>query len=168
MFVSKEELYFSWWLDDMKKAGFVEEYFYEPTTFLLCDKVVKKYEEIVELKTKTKVIPKSITLMQDLKYTPDFKVVFKQIPEFFKRNFFIQDNIWWVDCKGSFIGRNNNSAITFPLNQKFMYVVHGILVEKIIPQKLFKSTFTPERYIRTDGDTRLRKINWKVKKIENN
>lgn len=166
MFVSKEELYFSWWLEDMKEAGFVEDYFYEPTTFLLCEKVVKEYTEIIELKTKTKVNNKQITLLQDLQYTPDFKVVFRKIPGFFEKNFFIQNNVWWVDCKGSFIGRNNNSAITFPLNQKFMYYRHGILVEKIIPQKLFKTSFTPKRYIRTDGDTRLRKINWKIKNVE--
>jgi len=62
-----------------------------------------------------------------------------------------------IDVKGSFAGKNNTSAITFPLKQKWMMQKYDIYVQKIIPistvkgqgRGLFVDTFTPVKYLLT-------------------
>ena len=54
----------------------------------------------------------------------------------------------------------------FSINQKWMYSEHGIYIQKVIPQKLFADTFTPKRYLMTDGGGQARKIKWDVKSLE--
>ena len=146
---SKEEEYFSWWLDELVQAGYVNYEEYQPAAYVL----------FPGLKGKKK------TILRAHEYTPDWYIVFKEIPDFFKDNLFIQNNAWMIDVKGTFVGRGNSSGITFPLNQKWMYSAHGILVEKVIPIKLFEKTFTPKRYLLTDSGTRQRKIKWKIKTL---
>ena len=51
-----------------------------------------------------------------------------------------------IDVKGEDGARkskNNNSAITFPLKQKWLYQTQGVFVQKIQCTKLFQDTFTP-------------------------
>ncbi len=55
-----------------------------------------------------------------------------------------------IDVKGIFNGRNNTSAITFPLNQKWVFQKTGDIVQKVIPIKLFEDTFFPKRYLLDD------------------
>lgn len=170
MFKSDEELYFSWYLDELKEAGFVSNWWYEPSTFILTTPVTKEVRKEIKLKTKIKTIVSNKVLMSGSDYTPDFLVQFKHLPPFLMDNLFITkaDNgslNWWVDTKGSFNGRNNNSAITFPLKQKMLYYTQGILVEKIIPGKLFANTFTPEKYLTTPTGKE-KKIKWTLKKLK--
>lgn len=55
-----------------------------------------------------------------------------------------------VDIKGEMIGRNNTSAITFPLNQKIAYE-KGFFIQKVVvslsEKGIFARTFTPRRVI---------------------
>lgn len=141
---SKEEDYFSWWLDDLAEKGFIKSALYEPHQYLLSDKVPG--------------------LLRKHVYTPDWIIEFTTVPDFMKQ-FHIVNKMWVVDIKGSFNGARNTSAITFPLNQKWMYQRYGIYVDKIIPKELFENTFTPKRYLKTDGGDRERKINWKIKTL---
>lgn len=156
---SKEEEYFSWYLDELVEAGFVEKYFYESSSFLLID----RYHKNVIKKMKTKEVVKEKTILQPHRYTPDFKVCFKSVPDFLLSEFTL-DNDWWVDVKGGF-NRHGGDRI-FPINQKLMWEKHRILVEKIVPQELFKKTFTPIKYLKTDISNKDRKIGWKIQLLK--
>ncbi len=52
---------------------------------------------------------------------------------------------------GSFFGKNNNSAITFSTNQKWVYSKFGVYVQKIAitldDKGLFARTFTPRQVV---------------------
>jgi hypothetical protein len=146
-FKSQEEKYFSYYLDELKNAGFVSNYWYEPTSFVLSEKV------------KITVNEKSKTLFQEHSYTPDFKIQFNIVPEWLSSHPII-NNIWWVDVKGTF-NRHGGDRV-FPINAKWMYQRHEIMVEKVIPQKLFEKTFTPEIYLLTDISKQKRKIKWQI------
>ena len=84
-----------------------------------------------------------------------------------------------VDIKGSFSGPHNNSAVTFPLNQKWTYQKYKIFVQKqiLIPRvskkgkcipadALFMKTFLPRRLLTTDTSGENRKINFKYILLE--
>lgn len=162
---SKEEEYFSWYLDELKEAGFVSEYWYEPSSFILSEKITKEKEIIKQLKTKQNREVKVSTILDKHIYTPDFKIQFNVIPWFLESNDFIQNNIWWVDVKGTF-NRHGGDRV-FPINAKWTYQKYGILVEKIIPSKLFKETFTPILYLKTDKGKQERKIKWNIQILQN-
>lgn len=79
--------------------------------------------------------------------------------------------ITYIDIKGAAtMPSQSASGVTFPVNQKWVFSKYGIFVQKIIPiytQKikmkhvskgLFVNTFTPERYLLTDGGTQRRKL----------
>ena len=69
---NKEELYFSYYLDELKKAKLIKNYTYEEETFELSPKVEFDYQKITQLKTKLKIEDKSKTLFQPCTYNPDF------------------------------------------------------------------------------------------------
>ena len=97
-----------------------------------------------QLKTKTKTIDKF--LLHPHKYTPDF--VFYKLDPLDQFNHGLIDckkKIVFVDVKGSFFGgRNNNSSITFPISQKWVYDKYEIYINKVVPDKFFKKTFVPK------------------------
>jgi len=81
--------------------------------------------------------------------------------------------ITFLDIKGGAISPYmNSSAISFSINQKWTYSKFGIFCQKCIPiytQKikmksvssgLFVTTFTPKRYLMTDGGTQARKLHY--------
>ena len=49
-----------------------------------------------------------------------------------------------LDVKGTFIGKNNNSAITFPVIQKWLCDKQDIYVNKLVPKYFFKHTWCPK------------------------
>jgi hypothetical protein len=165
---SKEEVYFSWYLDDLKKHGFVTDYKHEPKSFTLFDKVEYEWEQ--QLKTKTKT--KTSTLIREHSYTPDFMVVWTDLGKNIlhggnpKEGIIISNNnVSWVDVKGSWDMQNMTRLFT--INQKWMYAKHGIYVNKVIPDDLFRKTFTPTRYFTTDkSETRRRAIRFNAITIQ--
>lgn len=172
-FRSNEELYFSWWLDELKEAGYINYWEYEPESFTLIDSV--RYSWWKQLKTKEKHMES--TLLNDLCYTPDFFISWRG-------SALVTGLIWdddeskkkgayefattgldsWVDVKGSFDRNKSNS--TFSIIQKVMYDKTGIYVEKVVPEKLFAATFTPKRYLLTDKSGKSRKIKWEVRMLD--
>ena len=147
---SNEELFFTYYLDELKEQGFVSEYWYEPKSFLLSERVVG------EVKGKKR------TIFQEHSYTPDFYIEFNKVPSFLEGAKIVNGK-WWVDVKGSF-NRHGGDRV-FPINAKWLYQRHNILVEKIIPQKLFEKTFTPEKFLLTEKKKQERKIKWQVTTI---
>jgi hypothetical protein len=68
-------------------------------------------------------------------------------------------NPTYIDIKGGFVGKNNSSGITFPLNQKWIMDKYGVLVNKTVisydKKGLFFKTYVPDsvleisNYVRT-------------------
>ena len=63
------------------------------------------------------------------------------------------------------------SSVTFPIKQRMLYEKDGTYIQKFIPipmagagktSAIFIKSFTPKRYIFTDGGKQLRKIKWPI------
>jgi hypothetical protein len=173
-FVSDEEHYFSWYIDELTANGYIQEAVYQPASFVLSEPVVLVLRQVKN--NKPKRIEK--TLLNEHVYTADWRITWtdKAYGLFFKRldrfadkddaSYFMAsksddiDIVTYVDIKGAFSGPNNSSAVTFPLNQKWVCEKYGIYVQKVIPlyytkiksgkrmpHGLFADTFTPDRYL---------------------
>jgi len=150
----------------MMQNGFVKDFQYEPETFILSEPVYVHHEyQDKTAKGKVKIVSKDYHVLHGMNYTPDFKIVFEKVPECMKKNPYIRDNVWWIDTKGSYNGKNNQSAITFPLKAKILWEKHGILVEKFVPKAAFKKYGVPNRYLYTDITLEKRRIPFPVKEI---
>jgi len=165
-FASYEELYFSWYLDDLIKHGYVSKYELQPPAHVIFPRITIAWME--EMKTKLKINEHPV--LQEGTYTTDFKIhwtkkalgVFcnggasKRRPYFMgvQSHDFLEEYETEVDVKGDNTSANvrgNHSMITFPLKQKMLYTAKGIYAQKVIPVKLFNDTFVPTRYFFTDG-----------------
>lgn len=149
-FKSDEEFQFYIWLLDCVKFGYISDWAYEPTTYMIHKQVA--FEKTVFMKTKTKVEKKKLfTNADNLTYTPDF--VFKVTSKghlmwrdtVFARS--IQMNkraeIVYVDVKGEYNPYGGDHRAFF-LKQRMMWDMHHIYVEKLTPKSLFRATFAPE------------------------
>lgn len=140
---SKEELYFSWYLDELKEQGLISGYEYEIEPYVLFESFTYYDQQF----------KKKINIREHI-YTPDFII-------YNNKTTWLSDHI---ETKGSF--DKHNMIRLFSINQKWMMQKYGIYVQKIIPSKLFKSTFTPKRYLLTDSGIKSRKINHEVVLLE--
>ena len=120
----------------------VDGIIYHPSSFKLASKQTIKAE--VQLKTKTKIVDKF--LLHPHKYTPDFVFYTTNLIERFDHGLVpCNGNIVFVDVKGVYAGgRHNNSSITFPISQKWVYAKFGIYINKVVPEKFFRKTFVPQ------------------------
>lgn len=172
------ELYFSWYLDDLKNYGVIKRYLYESNTFPLSES--KWYEYTKKMVTKSKIIKNQ--LLEPHVYTPDFLVewnedydglIYRQIdlhtyttkPPYFC----IVSNkskalYTFFEVKPSF-DRNNMTRL-FRITQKWLYDKHHLYVELVLLPDLFKKTFTPKRYLLTDMTLKPRSINWGIISVE--
>jgi len=172
---SQEEKWFSEWLNEAKSGGMVDRYIYHPSELILSEtqkqKVVTEYYTKVRKEKRTRTSYK--TILRDCKYTPDFIVYFtesfrdlfpKVLIEFGEND--VPENVsCYIDVKGSFAGRNNSSAITFPIKQKWVYDKYGIYVNKVVPERFFKRTWVP-RNVRLTSRGKLSK-KWELYPILN-
>jgi len=76
-FDSKEELYFSWWLNDLVEREIVKSYEHKPRTFTLSEQ--RQFFELKPVKQRKgteEMLIKNIphTLLQPCTYTPDFLI----------------------------------------------------------------------------------------------
>lgn len=137
---STEEHQFAAWLFEALQHGLVSDIMYEPKSYPLSGRVSVPVEK--KMKTKTKIVDKF--LLHPHGYTPDFEFVIHHTNLL---NHFIKiDGIGKVvvDTKGSFNPHGGDR--NFSVNRKWMYQVYGIYVNKIVPKKLFKSTWVPEAF----------------------
>lgn len=144
---SREEYEFAYWLIEAKKKGWVTDWTAQPKTFVLMeDPVYETITVVSHLKTKKKVVSKKQRILEPVVYTPDFKF---KVTEAFRLIFGDvfhkpdKDGFIWVDVKGSFHGKNNTSAETFPIKQKWLYCTTGLFVQKLVPLPFFKKTWLP-------------------------
>lgn len=177
-FDSSEELYFSWYLEELKNAGYIIEYYREVEPFDLLQPVVFKWNK--KLKTKEKEM--EFNILREHIYTPDFKIIWDESA----RGIFVVTEGFTAESRANipFVGQKldedslvsyieikpifdqNNMTRLFTINQKWVYDKVKIYVQKIIPIKLFKSTFVPKRYLRTDGGRAPRLIKFQIKKLK--
>jgi hypothetical protein len=170
-FDSKEELWFSWYIDELIANGYVVRAEYHNPVFDLSERIA-----VPSLKRR-KRIDKEISrfVFYPHTYTPDFTIIwtdiglkyFCQLDRIFRFNtdgYFeinrhksYDELVSIVDTKGAFSGPHNNAAVTFPLNQKWVYSKYQNIVQKIVPGTLFDNTFYPERYLMNDEGTGYRK-----------
>ena len=141
-FDSVEEEWFSVWLRVAKKRGMVEGIIYHPSSFTLSPR--QTIQEEVKLKTKTKVVDKF--LLHPHTYTPDFAFYVTHFIDQYDHGLVpCKGNIIFVDVKGVYSGgRHNNSSLTFPISQKWVYAKFGIYINKLVPEKFFRKTFVPK------------------------
>ena len=160
---------------ELRTLGYVEEIDFQPSSIEIIPK--KKISYVKRLKTKSNVVSK--TLLYSLSYTPDFmwrwtekaKGIFyedidsvldnKDVP--FLANRLGGSSLSIVDTKAAYDRNHSNRA--FSVTQKALYEMQGVYVQMIVPDKMFKKTFVPGRYLWTDKKTQLRKINFKFKTI---
>jgi hypothetical protein len=156
---SKEELYFTWWLDELRANGFIIEYDYEPITLTLSEKVEIPVTKVTFTKKGLrKEEVKMKTILHAHEYTPDFKIKFSDERIIKVPLITSVDEYVWIDVKSDW--NQNNMNREFSINQKWVYQKHNKFVNKVVPEKLFKATFTPERYLLTDVTNKPRKIGW--------
>ena len=157
------EMYFEWWLEEMKAHGLVESYEREPKTFVIADPIPIFYNQIRPIKP----IVKSFEIMGALTYTPDYKVVFskeminkligvidleaKEICEYgFSENGSVYQNtmfytsevdeikpVVYFDVKAPSIASQFSAKLgstrDFKYVSRMMYDRYGIIVNKVIP-----------------------------------
>jgi len=156
-FDSDEELYFSWWLDELVKADLIIEY-KRGSEFLLSDPVKVMAEK--QLKTKTKLVEKH--LLSGHIYTPDFNVLFR--PSFASKCGFSHDSgLSIIEVKNDYDAKNMTRL--FRINQKWVAKETGIIVNLVKIPSFFKKTFTPERFLLTDQTMKPRKLKHKPRSL---
>ncbi len=187
-FDSDEERYYKYWLDELVETGYILNYKYHVTIPIIED----KYIELQVLKGKKKTSkPHQFKLLNDITYEVDYLIQWNtshfhdndkfwfvkdcyvdKVANLLRRLHYAQriDNqlLSYVDVKGTFAGRNNNSAIIFPIKQKLIYDKLGIYINSIKPlsdKGLFANTFTPAKYMKTDKTGKDRSIKWITKTL---
>lgn len=177
--LSDQELQFTWWLDALQQKGIVNKYYYESNTFTLS--TAKQYPLIKKTVRKTSIV--SHELLKAHIYTPDFLVewnedwdgiFYREIlaqkyttkPPFYAvRSTKNNKPYTFFEVKADF-DRENMTRL-FKISQKWLYDSKSIYVDLVLlPQSLFKKTFTPDRYLFTDKTKAPRKINFSIRRLD--
>lgn len=146
-FDSLEEYWIYFWIGDAQKLGLIEKYKYQPRPWELSGK--KTYTSIEKLKTKTKFVEKH--LLHPHSYQADYALAVR--PSFHltcgKYKIHSSTNredgleLVYIDVKGKFNPYHDGKS--FSINQKWMHDKYGIIINKVIPDKLFKATWVPDQ-----------------------
>jgi len=141
-FDSKEEEQYADWCDEAVEWGLLNEWEYQPPSWLLTTKATVTIEK--QLKTKVKMIEK--TIYQSHSYTCDMRLVMSELglrafagvfPTTYladaEGKLFSQDDTVMVDVKGDH--QSYDGGRSFSINQKLMYWFYKIVIEKVVPWK---------------------------------
>jgi hypothetical protein len=178
-FDSNEEKYTYFWLEELKRKGFIKKIVAQPESFDLSEPVVVEYYK--QMKTKGKYVEEPI--LRGHIYTTDFYVEWDE--DFVMTNSLV--TMIYSDVKkknGASLGillaheidgryfsyievkpnyDMKNMTRLAKINQKWVYEKHHLFVNIVIPEKLFNMTFTPLSYFVTDKSGKPRKIKYKNK-----
>lgn len=171
---SGEEVMMLMYIEELIEHRYAEKVERSPSFNLSC-KLKNEYEEVVEMKTKTKTVQKSQILLEDHIYTPEFVVIWLSkgkdtfvdtMVNLITKKFtkpFIGGNATYFEVKPEF--DKNNMIRLFKINQKWMWDRYKIYVNLVQPHKLFEQTFTPKAWLKTPtGKDRV--IHWKVRTLD--
>jgi hypothetical protein len=190
------EIYFEWYINELKEAGYIKLVKREPFPILVSDVVERQRYDFSIKKPRVE----KYKLFQQNTYTCDWVIIWeKHAKEIFYNLldenplriycpfYAIEDkmgeHISFVDVKppaGAMIFGNNTTGYTFPILQKIIYTVYGIYVNKSIPiplmskgivksgnkQALFLTTFVPKRYLLTDAGMQGRDIKFRKQSLK--
>jgi hypothetical protein len=184
------ENYFEWWLIEMQSNGYIKEWTREPETWLVKSTAI--YSRYKRFKTKEKQIedfnlfPRIeytfdyvIIWDKSAEYIFYEEVLESPIFQFGKPSFIAHDIegviTSYVDVKPTNSvqqrGGKVSSAVTFPLKQRMIWDNVKLYINKVVPMPmagtgyhsaLFIKTFTPKRYMLTDGGKIKRKIKFEI------
>lgn len=73
--INNYELYFEWWLEELKSVGLVISYEHEPHTHVVQDAVPIFYKQYFK---KKEPLHRNFDLVSPITYTPDYSVVFHE------------------------------------------------------------------------------------------
>ena len=177
IFASDDEEYFSWYLEELKRTGFILRWLYEPHTYRLS--ALAKYSVFQQTKRAQPKI-KRLSLLQSHSYTPDFGIVWtnqgnsifynaitdgvdlRQAP--FIVNFDTSIPYSIIEIKPVY--DRNNMIRLFRINQKWMFFQNKIYVQEVSINKLFEKSFTPARYLLTNKTKRKRILKYKSRSLQ--
>jgi len=187
-FDSNEELYFSWWAQELIRFDIITKIKYQPKPFRLFKGTTVTYNQQLV----TKIKPRTIELLKGHEYTADFLIYWnKNVKDILftgwnekgyhsvKKYPFIANYSEVKDCYFSVIDvkgtyNQNDAWRRFSIDQKWVFQNFGVYVQKIITHPaidkegklipanaLFPNTFIPDRFLLTNKDMKPRKINYK-------
>ena len=168
-YASTEEVMFSSYVAELLERGWLVDAIYQPRPFLLAPDThvyAREHTKKGTKESKVKLLNKHIfTADWELTWSEKADGVFTWNTQgTYKHGFYpyrkgYADNfipfyevggVSYIDVKGEVVGRNNSSAITFPLNQKWV-MASGYYVQKVIvslkDKSVFARTFTPRRVV---------------------
>ncbi len=153
-----DELYFTWYLDELMHYGFLKNYDREPETLI----VLPAYEHLRQKHFQTKANEnENFNLTQPLTYTYDFRLIWEEaaihiFTEAFRKGLpfkygeptFVShyiklhggvELVSFVDVKphvsaANFGGGKLSTYYTFPLIQKFLMATRNLYINKVIPK----------------------------------
>jgi len=142
--MTNEERWFGYYLDELKTAGYVSMYKYQP--------------EGIELCAETYIGDSNKPFKHFLRkeYTPDFHIHWtsKAIEMFIGKHkefpFYTSAGLSIIDTKGAgFTFGKNNSDVTFPDRQAWIWSKYNIFIQKVEVslkhKSIFEKTFLPQR-----------------------
>lgn len=152
-FDSNEELQFYHWINEAVENGLVKSFTYQPVEFKLSAEV--KLNKVV--KKKTKDVPTVYTLLSSHIYTPDFQFIptdkfveiiknSKELNKYFSYIFssdYKAKDVVICDVKGTFNMHGGDRI--FSVNRKWVMNCHEVFIHKIVPEKLFKISWCPDK-----------------------
>lgn len=182
---SNEEQYFEWYLDELKTYGVINKYTYHNKKRILLQPThyYTYINEYIPHSRKKHILSRKYT------YTPDYLIEWKEGIKFCKltkelENYSFEyycnhkkvNNFFWcsnvndryysnIDVKPIFERFHDRTAL-FLWKRAFMLSYFNTIVQAVIPEVLFKSTFTPKRYLRCNKNMKKRSIKWDIKTIE--
>jgi hypothetical protein len=172
VFDSNEEMYFYWWVKELKKEGYIDSIEMQPKAFELSDKTVVQHTKPMK-KTADKVLDH--TLVNEHVYTADalikwnekalgiFCYVFPPATAHEKQIYklFVCDSLLYSYFEVKPIFDQNNMTRLVKINIKWVLKDFGILVNMFIPETVFNAYFTPQRYLFQNKAKGSRKIKYK-------
>jgi hypothetical protein len=171
---SQEEIMAIMYFEELIDAGYVEK-LERAQTYPLSQRFENCYNQVVEMKTKAKVVQKKQVLLEEHVYTPEFTVRWLNAGATLFVNRLVDLNT--KKLNRPFIGTfntlievkpgfdQNNMTRLFKINQKWMWEKYQLYVNLIQPHKLFEETFTPKAYLTTPTGKQ-RVIHWKVRTLK--
>ena len=185
---TNEEIYFTWYLEELQRRGHVERFVFQPQTFEITSKV--QYPTLKRFKRKPPETEMH-TLLHPHTYTPDFKVYWTP----FALNYFLKlldaradvyDNklpffadveienntpviVSYIDTKSAASVRvlHQDGLTKFPYKQQLMWMRYHIYINKVAVPTIFKTTFTPERFLLTNVKQEPRVVHFTPRSLDN-
>lgn len=167
---SNTELHTYWLLKEFKDRGIVLDFKYEEKSFVLSKSII--VDTLIKDKN-DKIKKKKRVLMQGHLYTPDFEiewnpdyigVIFSDLNLIEITPFFIASKneegkyITYLEVKPEF--DFNNMTRLFTNTKKWVYQKYKVYIQLFNPEQFFIKHFIPLRYLKTDKESKDRKINF--------